>query len=209
MRKTIAAIALLTLTSTTAFAISSYENRAESKVTLQADLFGIDHSAIAQGIGVNYQISSTKSFGIKAVKLSGPEHNNYGGSDEEEEIWNKNGDGTALNLTYKQYVGNSFYITPGVYYRNQHVVNSTSSSYSYGFNSSSSESTYIGSDEADIEDLGLSFRIGNNWSFSKLSIGCDWVGLNKSITVLDSNGVLEERTKNSLNLLNFYLSYSI
>jgi hypothetical protein len=206
MRKTMAAIALLTLTSTGVFAGSSFENRADSKITLQADLFGIDHSAIAQGIGVNYQISSTKSLGLKAVKLSGSSSEGYRDNDEEDKIWSENGEGTAVNITYKQYVGNSFYITPGVYYRNQHIVNSTTSRYSY---SSFSDSTLIGSDEADIEDLGFSFRIGNNWSFSKLSIGCDWVGLNKSITVLDSDGTIEERSKNSLNLLNFYLSYSI
>jgi hypothetical protein len=204
MKKTMAAIALLSLTTTGAFANSSFENRAESKITLQADLMGIDHNALAQGIGANYQMSSTKSFGIKLMKLSATD-TSYGENDQEDDVWAENRDGTAVNFTYKQYVGNSFYIAPGAYYRNQHIVNSTSTSYSF----SKGTYSYIGSDEADIEDLGISFRIGNNWSFNKMSIGCDWVGLNSTVSVLDSNGDIEENGKSSLNLLNFYLSYSI
>ena len=126
--------------------------------------------------------------------------------DEYDEYMNKDGEGEAINLNLKKFNGNSFYIKPGVYYRTQKKINVTDESYS-----SALDKWIVTDYEAtEFRDIGVEFSIGNQWQWENFTLGTDWVGITKSVNILeqDGNKKLNPNDISEFNILNFYLGYT-
>ncbi len=73
---------------------------------------------------------------------------------------------TAVKVGYKKFAGNSFFYQPSAYFRKASHI--TTVQYKY-------------------EDLGLGFRIGNEWQWENFTLGIDWLGVNRHIVKLDES----------------------
>lgn len=63
------------------------------------------------------------------------------------------------------------------------------------------------------EEINAGIRIGNEWQWENFTMGCDWIGINKTIIKLHSTGnagIINAPIKQSTSfaLLSFYLGYS-
>jgi hypothetical protein len=88
----------------------------------------------------------------------------------------------AISLGYKRFVGNSFYFAANIYYRKHDIALKLDGE--DDLFAENSVSTY------SFEDLGGGFRIGNQWQWSNFTLGVDWLGVNRSIFLI------EEKLKN-------------
>jgi hypothetical protein len=108
----------------------------------------------------------------------------------------------AVTLGIRHFVGNSFNLTPSVYYKRSVEDGDFSL-----FSNARTKRIY--------EDLGIGFRIGNEWQWDSFMLGCDWFGINRTIKKFNS-----EKTGNddwdsfssdgeySFILASFYLGWS-
>lgn len=71
-----------------------------------------------------------------------------------------------LSVTWKQFVGNSFYFKGGLEQRWVHETYDFSSSSQYDFKGNSTN---------------LRVALGNQWQFKGFTLGCDWFGLSQPI----------------------------
>lgn len=74
-----------------------------------------------------------------------------------------------LSLQYKRFFSNSFYLAPEVFYLKREVEREYSR-----------DSKYRG--------LGASLRLGNQWQWEKLTIGCDWIGVGSRLVHFKQDG---------------------
>ena len=100
---------------------------------------------------------------------------------------------TTVGIQSKHFLGNSFYIAPELYYLNY-------------FETDDDKDIFDSIDEK-ITALGLSVRIGNQWQFKGVTLGCDWFGAGRNL-------VHWKRTDDFLSnpytftILNFYVGWS-
>lgn len=81
-----------------------------------------------------------------------------------------------LSLGAKFFVGNSFYVKSSLSYIDE------TDGVSGGF-------IFVTTKERDeLEGLGLSFSIGNQWQFDNFTIGCDWIGINQVFAKFRDDG---------------------
>lgn len=102
----------------------------------------------------------------------------------------------AVAIGYKHFLGNSFNIMPTLGWRR--TIGSSESNFSPRFK---------------YEEINAGIRIGNEWQWENFTMGCDWVGINKTIIKLHStgdSGIINSAIKQSTTfaLLSFYLGYS-
>ena len=107
--------------------------------------------------------------------------------------------GTVYSMDVKIFTGNSFYVKPGIYYRKQTDV------LSWIYNSSADN--WAANEKAEIEDIGINFRIGNQWQWDNFTLGCDWIGLSRTVSKLSETGNTEDLEVSGA-ALNFYLGLS-
>ena len=88
------------------------------------------------------------------------------------------------------------------YYRNATTIDSHTSLYLGGELIGRS---YEG--RTSFADTGLGLKIGNQWQWDSFTMGCDWVGVSKSLAMLEQNGDKDADYPNATNvtLVNFYL----
>jgi hypothetical protein len=109
----------------------------------------------------------------------------------------------AVTLGLRIFMGNSFNIMPTAYYRRN-----TSDYFRTG------DIFFSGNNNLVYEDLGVGFRIGNEWQWEHFMMGCDWLGINKTVKELHNSehgqGIIDENTfRKSLTItaFSFYIGY--
>lgn len=182
---------------------TSTVNREGKKFSVDAGILGLSYNSPSVELKGSYFIKPNlmafaRYSDLRNLEPSNSDNDEFYDSKEENELWDENGKGYALNVGVKSFNGNSFYFEPSVYYRKQKVVQETTTV----------NSVLISSKSGDITDIGVSIRIGNQWQWDSFTIGCDWIGLTQSLSDLDSNGNLDSDEYGSLSLLNLYLGAS-
>jgi hypothetical protein len=123
------------------------------------------------------------------------EYNDFNFHDEELD------DGSLFELGIQHFTGNSFYIKPTIYLRNQQLGDDEE--YDSG------SSSYKLTDITDYKTVGIGFSIGNQWQWENFTIGCNWIGIKKDLSTLDKDGPgTDAYYEVTSELLNFYLGAS-
>lgn len=180
----------------------SVSNRIDKKFTFNISLTGIEFSANSAALELGYFIDSNNIINARYTELKGMTIYDYD-DDISEDHWDRDRDGHVISLGLKTFVSNSFYIKPEIYNRVQEDVHYVSSSYSSEFGW-----TNYYTDRETINDVGLSFKIGNQWQWDKFTMGCDWFGFNRTITKIKKSSRRTRNEDNHIALLNFYLGAS-
>lgn len=107
----------------------------------------------------------------------------------------------AVTVGLRHFVGSSFNLTPSIYYKR--TVEDGDFSL---FTSQRTRKVY--------EDMGIGFRIGNEWQWDSFMIGCDWFGINRTIKEYhnektnDSWDDISSDGKYSFIITSFYVGFS-
>lgn len=104
----------------------------------------------------------------------------------------------AVSVGAKFFVGNSFYLGTKIYYRHYSMDRSNEV-----------DSWFNGTKKYTYDDIGAGFLLGNQWSFNKFTIGCDWFGINNTLITVKEEGRSDIFGTNdpgvSISFLNFYI----
>ena len=140
----------------------SQSNRKDLKYSIQ---YGIG-AILLRSSGIleaNYLINEKKSISLRYAKSDSDRYD----VDDEKQI--------ALLAGMKLFSGNSFYVRPEVYYRDlQETVRPELFS---------SETR-----KRNVQDIGISINIGNEWQWENFTIACDWIGAAYQVKQLKDNG---------------------
>ena len=116
----------------------------------------------------------------------------------------------VLTLGYRMFFGNSFNIMPSLYYKSSALSNGSRSKFN-----SSGNLVLQSNVNATYKDLGIGFRLGNEWQWKHFVMGCDWFGMNRTVKrftpQVENNYILstEELEKDyTYTLLSFYVGYA-
>lgn len=173
--------------------LSSEENRKDLKYQTTLTFVGAEY-------GSNSPLTVSAGIFLNPNNIISLRYSNLNKSDgyEVEKL-------RAITLGYRHFLGNSFNIMPTAYWRRTKVDNNEPSN-----------SIFFGRNPHFIyEDVGAGLRVGNEWQWEHLTMGCDWIGLNMAFKVLNKDE--KQRTlfdntdlKKAVNLtaLSFYLGYS-
>ena len=190
---------------------NSADARKNKKFSVDLSLIGVQFNTSSYGIEGSYFLDSDTVISVEAILLSnygitpknteGQDLNNSI-SDETDNLWQENGEGYAIGVNFKRFLTNTLYLKGGGYYRNQKIVSSTAS---IGGVLIESESDF-----GEVNDLGASLSVGNQWQWKNFTIGADWIGFNQSLLILEQNSSNDFSTSDisSLNLLSLYIGYS-
>lgn len=185
---------------------TSTRTRESKKYTINASLLGITHNTLSRSLEVGHHLNSSTIISLQHSDLqAGPTTLDEGKySNDELNTWKRNGVGSSLSFGAKKFLSNSFYMKAETYYRNQDYINKTGSKKS----TANGEWIVVYKETSRIEDMGATLKVGNQWQWDTFTLGCDWVGLNRSLSILSQNGKVENNALNSLNLVNFYFGLS-
>lgn len=186
----------------------SEDNRKDKQLMVTAELFGVSSATTSQSLEAAYYINSDLLANIRFTNLqkglnnTGDDSDSYWegspGEKEADELWDEAGAGYILSAGAKKFFGNSFYVKPEAYYRKQKLVTETKHTYS----------RLTSSRAGDYTDVGLSLKIGNQWQWENFTIGCDWIGMSQTVSMIQENGNLEGSDIPTLTALNFYMGAS-
>jgi hypothetical protein len=163
---------------------TSLANREGKKFAVTASVGSVfERSTVGFEVGYYLNPSEVLSASYLFDKDAEAEKNTYKGY---------NNFFSVARVNYKKFLGNSFYLSPSLFYKIE-----------------KEQTSYIYTDSvrnSSVSDTGVGFVIGNQWQFDNFTIGCDWIGLNQSLFKM---GTVQERddigVKNlTLNALNFY-----
>ncbi len=187
---------------------NSTSNREGKSFMATAEILGISSMTSSQSIEGSYYFTSNILGNLRYTNLqkgltsssssSDSDFNNSTGSKEADRLWEEAGGGYMISAGVKHFVGNSFYYKPEVFYRKQRLVTETTNN----------SARLISATAGDYTDIGLSIKIGNQWQWENYTLGCDWVGLNQTASVVDINGTLERDDLPTFTALNFYMGAS-
>ncbi|MGE3610450.1 MAG: hypothetical protein AB7I27_12745 [Bacteriovoracaceae bacterium] len=131
-------------------AATSEENRSGKKFEVTFQNAIQDYRLPNQAITGMYFITPKDLVGLKLGNLHGKENQN------------------SIAIQYKKYFANSFYAAPELFYLRSHEdVN--------GFWGDA----FSLHDYASYTSLGAGIRIGNQWTWERFTIGCDWIGVGR------------------------------
>lgn len=165
----------------------SIKNRENKRFQLTASFLGGAFESRASSLELGYflSINEVASFEYRYLDGDSAEHD-------------ESGEGFSLNVSYKKFVSNSFYIKPQLYYRSQNIRTYTFSTTPFFRTEEYSEK---------FKDLGVMFVIGNQWQWENFTLGCDWLGLGGPVIITnDPDGY--DYPELSASVLNFYLGLS-
>ena len=94
---------------------------------------------------------------------------------------------TNVTLQYKRFTDNSFYLAPEIFYLN----------YTEKFNRSKDD---------ELTGMGLGLRLGNQWQWDNFTLGCDWVGIGRTMVYFKST--TSDKNFYTVTLANVYLGWS-
>ena len=186
---------------------SNATNRLNKKYVLNAEIIGANFSAQTQGVEAGYFLAADRILHVKLQKLDSLEdQRNQDVYDEDhreaDRVWKDHGNGMALTVSHKQFTGSTFYYEAGAYYRDQKLVIKTEE-----VRTAYEKWSLTEKDTAEIQDLGVSFTVGNQWHWENLTVGCDWLGLSRSLYKISEKGDASEYYT-AVNLLNFNIGYT-
>jgi hypothetical protein len=138
-------------------------HRLNKKYSVVAQLFGMGPSLLAgSGIQASYMLDRNSAV---FVEYLGQEINNSPNNID----YTTRITGNSLGVHYKKFNGNSFYYHMGIDYRTvnfSHSYVDQTLNYDYSFS-------------GNVTSLGIA--IGNQWQWESFTLGCDWIGLSRSI----------------------------
>lgn len=181
----------------------SMKNRMDKKYTINGTILGVAYGASTSAVEVGYHLKPNLIASLQYTTLNSASADEDWGNDADDDVWKRDGVGHVISAGIKKFESNSFYYKPEIYARSQENVNSTTTGYS-----SSTGDYLISKDTNKIEDIGVSFRIGNQWQWDNFTLGCDWIGITRSMTTTKKSGNIKSHDKNTASLLNFYLGAS-
>jgi hypothetical protein len=102
---------------------------------------------------------------------------------------------TNITSQYKHYVGNSFYVAGEVFYLHTREKEEIKFFRDAGTLSDKREL-------AEYSSLGVGVRIGNQWTWENLTIGCDWIGLGQRVGIFKKeSSKLDNTTFTLINVI--------
>lgn len=135
---------------------SSAETRAEKSFMITAQPIGFGPSVIlTQGLSAGFFVDPDSIIQVDFI----------GNNDEE---YNDNNDWKvrALSVSLKQFIGNSFYVKPGIEHRwVREDYHDEGANKFWGYKGNMT---------------GISFSVGNQWQINNFTLGCDWFGFTQS-----------------------------
>jgi len=166
----------------------SLYNRRHKNVTLTAGA-GFNYSEESVSLKVGFFLSDNQVLSLA-----------YHDLDEDDNYRYDNEKGFAVELAFKQFSGNSFYVQPFAFYRKH----------------SEEDSLFLFSSDKrfhEIEDAGLGVKIGNQWQWDNLTVGCDWFGVGRRVVTIDETGdknviFSSSNDRTHYTLLNVYMGVS-
>ena len=172
----------------------------EYQITLNS---GIAYSLPVTGIKAGKFLDENKMLELSFLSFKDDETEDEYGYDEGPMY-----DGSALEVSYKQFERNSFYYQATAYYRDATTIDSITTSYINGI---MVDKDYDG--KVSFTDVGVGIKIGNQWHWDNFTIGCDWIGITKSIATLSEDSEDNEESRyiaasTQTTLLNLYLGAS-
>ncbi len=146
-------------------------NRENLKFTFDFNLTGQMLQSQASGINIGYFKDLDNIIYLSYFEL---EHNDYDWFDEELD------NGYIIEAALKHFVGNSFYIRPSIYFYSQELADDE--------DYDSASNSYIITDKTVYKAAGVGFNIGNQWQWENFTVGCNWIGVRKDISIMDEDG---------------------
>jgi hypothetical protein len=174
----------------------SYDHREDKKFQILARM-GIDYTETGVGLGLGYFLSRQHLIELSYFSSDEDYESDSSYSDRVEEL-------RVISLGSKIFSGNSFYMSPAIFY----------SDYEYSY---TCNDCFIFSDRSfKRSDLGISFRIGNQWQWDNFTLGCDWIGIQYGVENINKSGrrgglipdVRDNETWISATLLNLSMGVS-
>jgi hypothetical protein len=156
---------------------TSLEDRTGKKVELTVHA-GIDYRMSPTQLSAMYFLDANNLLGVKV------------GADRTIEERQTN-----VAIQYKHYLGNSFYLAGEVFYLNTRED-------VYGvWGSILNQHDY-----ADYKSLGAGIRIGNQWTWKHVTLGCDWIGYGRRFGTFQKD--TPKLSMNTFTLLNVIFGVS-
>lgn len=163
--------------------ITSADNRNQVKFQASISPIGIENSVNALSASLGHYITSNDLILLK--------YSNFNGNDYVNKL-------NAFTLGYRRFEGNSFNVMPTVYYSR-----STNNEGIYSGNGIYQTLTY--------NEMGIGFRIGNEWQWENFLLGMDWIGINRSLYVSQnykSSKTYDDDINYTATVLNLNVGYS-
>lgn len=159
-------------------------NREGQRFLINASPLGVNFLTVSSALEFGYYLSTDEILSLQYISMR--DRNTYR---------NEARDGFALEIGYKKFTSNSFYIKPELYYRTQ-----------------LKEDSYDDQDGIytfkDFTDIGVIFKIGNQWQWESFTLGCDWIGVGRSLIVIDDVSGDDFDKRVSISYLNLNLGMS-
>ncbi len=157
---------------------TSSEERTGKKIELTVQA-GVDYRMSPTQLSAMYFFDAHNLLGIKV------------GSDRTIEERQTN-----VAIQYKHYFENSFYVAGEIFYLN------TREDVNYFWESVFRKN----GDYADYKSLGAGIRIGNQWTWKHVTLGCDWIGYGRRIGTFQKD--TPKLNMNTFTLLNVIFGVS-
>lgn len=142
---------------------SSEHNRFNKKISIVVQLLGAESYTLGNttGIKVSYFLSRNSQIGLSVDSVK---KDRYEGSF----LFRQGYASTGVELSFKQFFGNSFYLTSGLRHQNITVSDSNRSIFY--------EEDYYAWEAKGNRSSAL-LAIGNQWQWENFTMGVDWIGL--------------------------------
>jgi hypothetical protein len=174
--KTIFAVLILTLPFV-CYSETSADNRNGKTVELTVQA-GVDYRMSPTQLSAMYFFTADDLLGLKV------------GADRTSEERQ-----TSVAVQYKHYFENTFYLAAEMFYLNtREDVNGV-----WG-------TIFNQQDYADYTSLGAGVRIGNQWTWKHVTLGCDWIGYGRRIGTFQKD--TPKLNTNTFTLLNVIVGVS-
>ena len=169
------------------------QNRMNLKYQVAAGIIGREYLESPLTLSLGYYVTSNSILSLR--------YTNFNGTDIDDKAAVKL---RAVTLGYRHFTGNSFNFMTSLYYRRSTIDYRNEGKF-----------VLFGPTNLIYEDVGVGFRIGNEWQWENFTMGADWFGLNRTVAKINykqqSAGVLDElhfEKEWTLTLFSFYLGYS-
>lgn len=166
--------------------LASAGNREKVKYQITLNVIGSEYSTSAISVGLGYHLDPKDMFLLR--------YSNYNGNNDSTKKLR------AVTFGYRRFEGNSFNIMPSLYYRE-----STKSYFS-------TASGWFQMSDYVLKDVGIGFRIGNEWQWEHFMMGVDWIGINRSVKKLSetqATGIIGDIDRTyTITFLSLYFGYS-
>ena len=179
-------------------------NREDKSYSINATLFGSSFGASTTSLEIGKHLKTNTILSIQFSSLSNENLEDLDENDKEyhfNEARERDGYGKYVSVGIKQFTSNSFYYKPEIYARSQELVHDKKVLIGDKYYHDTEE-------KGTIEDVGISFKIGNQWQWENFTLGCDWIGLTRTLAMTKKTGKVYSNNKNSATAMNFYIGYS-